>query len=1461
MKKQAFLKLSTLLLLVLCISSVLSLALFRTDGYASDVAQTNTTLIDKNTTWRYLDNNTDPAAGLGSLTAWTEKDFDDSSWKSAAGTFGAKSGALGKINSTVTPNVLLTQYIEGTSTNIPAFFFRTTVTIDSLDGVDGVYIDAYGDDGYAFYINGHLISDRRSKQPEGNTNLYYTAPKSNSYRELKETLSVEKSYLVEGENVIAAIVHNESASSSDIYFGCNELSLLRTDYTTLYVDVPVLTVGTDVTERNLAWFSGNSDAGEVRLAKASEIVNGAFPSTYRTFTVTSKAAVNASQRYAKSTTLTGLEPDTDYAYVIVTAGNVSDIYYFETVPLGAYEFVYVGDPQISTQSHADSWADTLQKIQDNFGVDLLVSGGDQVNTANDEILYSYVIQDELLNFTFAPTVGPGHDSSCATFSDHFALPNKSTQYGVGTTSANYWYVYNNTLFMHLNMEDNDALFNGEHEAFITETLALNPNVKWTILVAHRAPYSTGLHGNPDYKNYSSEIAKIRPALSALATKMDIDIVLSAHDHVYVRTYIMNGTEVSADSVVGGKVINPEGVLYITANSSTGSKFYGQQVENAYFVAKENYEKRKSAIHFSVTDTSITLSTYFMDDMSVMDTFTIEKKEVSYTPDNALSTPYGMIDSAYADATAYPVVAFDRGGTFLGAYEDMSGAFNAFFNTKQDLIVFLRADAKFGYRYHNIGQGAGNKVIDLNGHTLTNDSSYLFYAQAKSSGYHKITVKNGTIDTAGNLLWTLGAKDSSSAANKKMDCVFEGVTFKNISKSLVTDNSISSSVAVISTVTFNDCTFENPTAPLFTLGNSALATQNVIVCGGKVVTNDKALPTIIQLGKYSENTTLTFQTGEDGRCMKIYTAKNDSAEAIATMQPNVFFAKSEAESSSAESVYILSEKTPYGFIDEEHLDATKYPMVLYLGDKVLYPDTYGEETGNTVVKQYFMDNPTKDAILYIRTSCSLGGKNYWTGNIASTFTIDLGGNTVAVGCLFYLQSRKANNATIIVKDGTLTLAGAIATFGTNNANGKHTDLTFENVTFNNVKKTMYSIGHNNKNDTYKTYTMSANVTFNNCTFHVISSMEGAFLNLPADERCTITTEMNGCTINLENGTYAIFESNGDAGDTVTFNAYKGKETTIQLASTVDVKTVTEQSATGAILGLRKTGTSGDNAIYTLTPFDITSAYVNLTNDINIVYRVFLPSGYENPVATFIVTGTAYEVSEYTIDENGLALFKLSALGPHKMGDTISVCVRATYLGVEETVTKEGLTVKTYIDTVRAQNSENTELCSLLDALLVYGASAQVYRNYNTDSLVADIGTLASIPAGTILRDGEANADYQIASASLRLNGAFDLSVKIKAKDIDGLKVRITKGESTVEVSVSEDMRVGDTYAITYNALTASELDEELTFTLVKDGAAIGTAIALSANTYLSKLETSENTALSNLVKALYAYGVCANAYAD
>lgn len=77
-------------------------------------------VINLNTSWKYLDNNTDPAAGLGSLTAWTAAGFDDSSWKEAAGSFGAKRGELTEFDG-YTPTVLLQQYIEGTTTDVPTF--------------------------------------------------------------------------------------------------------------------------------------------------------------------------------------------------------------------------------------------------------------------------------------------------------------------------------------------------------------------------------------------------------------------------------------------------------------------------------------------------------------------------------------------------------------------------------------------------------------------------------------------------------------------------------------------------------------------------------------------------------------------------------------------------------------------------------------------------------------------------------------------------------------------------------------------------------------------------------------------------------------------------------------------------------------------------------------------------------------------------------------------------------------------------------------------------------------------------------------------------------------------------------------------------------------------------------------------------------------------------------------------
>ena len=90
-------------------------------------------VINLSSKWKYLDNGIDPGSS-SDRTRWTKLGYDDSSWKSANGKFGAKSGQLAPLDSAgnFTPTVLLNHY-QSDNTCIPTYFFRSTyVGIDRV---------------------------------------------------------------------------------------------------------------------------------------------------------------------------------------------------------------------------------------------------------------------------------------------------------------------------------------------------------------------------------------------------------------------------------------------------------------------------------------------------------------------------------------------------------------------------------------------------------------------------------------------------------------------------------------------------------------------------------------------------------------------------------------------------------------------------------------------------------------------------------------------------------------------------------------------------------------------------------------------------------------------------------------------------------------------------------------------------------------------------------------------------------------------------------------------------------------------------------------------------------------------------------------------------------------------------------------------------------------------------------
>ena len=408
-----------------------------------------------------------------------------------------------------------------------------------------------------------------------------------------------------------------------------ENSGVQTLASTSFTDV-LLSVGANNTQMNATWYAAQEGAGYVLVAKQSQLVNGAMPENAAKFDATSTPA-NESGKWSNQATITGLEPGTVYAYQLVNGEEKSDVATFTTATNGAFSFALAGDPQIGASGNADSdtqgWDKTLGIIADSTqfdGVDFLLSAGDQVNTANNEDQYNgYLDHDELLSLPVATVVG-NHDSSSNAYDQHFNVPNES-DLGVTNAGGDYWFVYNNTLFLALN---SNSMSTAEHKAFMEQAIAEAGDVDWKVVTFHHSVYSVASHA------VDGDILQRREALVPVFEDLDIDVVLMGHDHVYVRTYMMDGltpitesdkyTDQDGDGIPES-VTNPDGILYVTANSASGSKFYTIQSTKYEYSAVQNQERVPNVSRVDVSEDAFTITTYRTSDMSVVDTFTINRE--------------------------------------------------------------------------------------------------------------------------------------------------------------------------------------------------------------------------------------------------------------------------------------------------------------------------------------------------------------------------------------------------------------------------------------------------------------------------------------------------------------------------------------------------------------------------------------------------------------------------------------------------------------------------------------------------------------------------------------------------------------------------------------------------------------------------------------------------------------------
>lgn len=306
----------------------------------------------------------------------------------------------------------------------------------------------------------------------------------------------------------------------------------------------------------------------------------------------------------------------------------------------------------SDGTNQTGWDAMMQTIGES-GATLVVSAGDQVEDQSwgkKSEYDAFFAPEEMSSIAYAPAVG-NHDRHYM-FRDHFNLPNemaisedetddaktltevkttfrgqnsgtslshgnytKATEQEIADnknekgvipdedgmydyterremeTEGNYYYLYDNVLFVTLNTgaypggndEENAGnesvpsaeKDNSEAEAIVAnfeKTLAAatsdySGQYDWLIVTHHKSTQTVAKHAaDSDIENY------VDAGFEQLMEDYDVDFVLGGHDHVYSRSYVLNGSGERVSERLD-TINDPQGTIYLTGNCASDMQYY------------------------------------------------------------------------------------------------------------------------------------------------------------------------------------------------------------------------------------------------------------------------------------------------------------------------------------------------------------------------------------------------------------------------------------------------------------------------------------------------------------------------------------------------------------------------------------------------------------------------------------------------------------------------------------------------------------------------------------------------------------------------------------------------------------------------------------------------------------------------------------------------------------------------
>ena len=259
----------------------------------------------------------------------------------------------------------------------------------------------------------------------------------------------------------------------------------------------------------------------------------------------------ATTRYVCSATFKNLSSRTKYIYRIRKDDYISNVYTFTTSGLtNSWNFLAFVDFQPYNNQNTHPLINRMLALANNPS--LVVCSGDLTDCGAHEEEWRWLIDNDCFSkFIFASTVGDHEYWGTAnspvpmmdtpyTFNGIFNNPKNGHK---NTLNSNYYFYYNNVLFVYLDMNDSNTStgtkFTNQENWFKETMTALDGTYQYSVVLAHKSIYGSTTT-DTGVRKY------INPKWYPIFDQFGVDLFIGGHDHMYSRTYALKNNKVDAN---------------------------------------------------------------------------------------------------------------------------------------------------------------------------------------------------------------------------------------------------------------------------------------------------------------------------------------------------------------------------------------------------------------------------------------------------------------------------------------------------------------------------------------------------------------------------------------------------------------------------------------------------------------------------------------------------------------------------------------------------------------------------------------------------------------------------------------------------------------------------------------------------------------------------------------------------